>query len=99
MAASQVKSFAGYSVRPFDANSRLVTTHDQGYFLVSYNTPVAVYDRETDVLCTTEAKYSRATTTHIREFGETFRPGKVQPVPQAYIDGLFRHITGFIQLA
>ena len=55
MATNKVQCFAGYSVAPFGNNARLVTTHDQGYVLVSYSTPVAVYDRETDVLCKTDS--------------------------------------------
>ena len=99
MATPKVQCFAGYSVAEWCPNVRLVTTHDRGYFLVSYETPVAMYDRETDVLCRTEGVVSPYTRRHIKDFGETFRPGKAMNVPQEYLNGLFRRITGSPELA
>lgn len=98
MATSRVQCFAGYSITQWDANSRLFTTHDRGYVLVSYETPVAVYDRETDVLCVTDDNNpkgagSLSTKRHIKDFTQTFRPGAVRSVPQVYITGLLNAIV------
>lgn len=69
------------------ASNMTVLYRDGNEILFSYQTPVAVFDRNTQKYFRTETKYSQTTSRHINKWvGNT----KAEEVPQYIIEGYVR---------
>lgn len=69
------------------ASNMTVLYRDGNEILFSYQTPVAVFDRNTGTYFRTETKYSQTTSRHINKWvGNT----KAEEVPQSIIEGYVR---------
>lgn len=110
MSAPMVTIRENFSITPFGKTASIVSTHavasrdwHRFYILVSYKTPVAVYDLDADTFAWTvshDPKIATQTTKgHIRDFGRFVRPGNESRLTQAELYDLLAEVTGQRELA